>query len=46
MQVTNGEGFSSYSKGGISVHLFSDTSVQHNMETTANWINSQKLSAT
>lgn len=42
----NGEDFSTYSKGGISLTLFSVINIQDNMQNTANWINEQKLSCT
>lgn len=46
MLVTNGKDFSTYSKGGISLNLFSVINIQDNMQNTANWINEQKLSCT
>lgn len=46
MLVTRTKEFSSYSKGGVSLHRFSDINIQDNMQNTANWINEQKLTRT
>ena len=46
MQATRAENYSSFSKGGVSLHRFSNLNINDNMQNTANWINEQKLTRT